>query len=364
MSQGCSDTPAWRAARAWATQEHLRAVCAHGAGLINSTYLVTTDHGRFILQRLNRHVFEQPQKVTANLRVLCDHASQRGGMLQVPRLLRSRSGGDEYCDVDGEYWRALSYIDRTRCLQRIDNLQQAQQVGLALGRFHGLFADLDPAALADTLPGFHIAPRYLQQYDHACHVWRGAPTSLLSECMAFIATRRDRIDVLEAAKDAGLLPLRVMHGDPKLNNFLFANDRDEVVSLIDLDTVKPGLLHYDIGDCLRSACNCSGEDAPASNVVFDIAIARAILEGYGREGERILGSAEKDYLYPAIWLIPLELGLRFLSDYLEGNRYFRCSDPAQNLRRACIQFALVRSIESQETDLRRSIAAMATHHRR
>jgi len=163
---------------------------------------------------------------------------------------------------------------------------------------------------------------------------------------------------LEQAKQHGLLPLRVIHGDPKLNNFLFAKHSGRVVSLIDLDTVKPGLVHYDIGDCLRSCCHVEGSDT------FDPAICAAILKGYLAEAGKFFSVYDYDYLYDAIRLIPFELGLRFYTDYLEGNRYFKVTEPLQNLHRATGQFRLCASILAQESVIKSLIGQLKLNHLR
>jgi Ser/Thr protein kinase RdoA (MazF antagonist) len=143
----------------------------------------------------------------------------------------------------------------------------------------------------------------------------------------------------------------VIHGDPKLNNILFDASSGLAVAMIDLDTVKPGLIHYDLGDCLRSCCNRAGEGG-AESVEFDVAICREVLAGYFAAAEQFLTEPDIAYLFDAIRLLPFELGLRFLTDHLAGDRYFHVTEPGQNLRRAQVQFRLVASIERQEKAIR------------
>ena len=156
--------------------------------------------------------------------------------------------------------------------------------------------------------------------------------------------------MLEQAKNNGQLSLRVIHGDPKLNNMLFSNHTGEVISLIDLDTVKPGLIQYDIGDCLRSCCQ------RADSFDFDLDICAVILKAYIRETRSFLLTQDYQYLFPAIQLLAFELGLRFFTDYLEGNRYFKVCEPEQNLHKAISQFQLMQSIQRQEKQIRKLIA--------
>jgi Ser/Thr protein kinase RdoA (MazF antagonist) len=210
---------------------------------------------------------------------------------------------------------------------------------------------LDTRLLHDTLPGFHITPGYYRQYQQisppppALH--GSAETRF---CQSFIEKFKANIDILERAKQQGILTERVIHGDPKLNNFLFNPHTNRIISLIDLDTVKPGLVHYDIGDCLRSSCHLPHHNR------FDIDCCQTILTHYLQETEEFFTAADYAYLYPAIQLIPFELGLRFFTDYLQGNQYFKVKEPDENLHRAVAQFELCESIGKQREGIEGIIA--------
>ena len=318
---------------------------ALGNGLINDTYLVQTSSKPFVLQRINHSVFPQPAQIMANLSQLNLHVAQKPKddvKLIIPAILKTQSNDELYQDEQGHYWRALEYIANTVSLETITHIHQVQQAGFALGHFHRLVSDLKPSHLVDTLPGFHIAPDYLKHYQQVLTRVPKASTSESQYCTAFIANHQHIINDLEAAKQQGLLSLRVIHGDPKLNNFLFAKDTQKIISLIDLDTVKPGLVHYDIGECLRSCCHNLATNE------FDLGIATALLTSYLSEAGLFFSEADYDYLYASIRLIPFELGLRFYTDYLEGNCYFKVTEPEQNLHRAVNQFQLCESIMQQE----------------
>jgi Ser/Thr protein kinase RdoA (MazF antagonist) len=332
----------------------------YGHGLINDSFVVTTAAGRrAILQRINRRVFPRPEWIMENLRTLVDHVQRLEPApgardLRLPRILVTRDGEDYVIDRDGGFWRALGFIENTRSFETVTNTAQAEEVGFALGRFHALVRDLDPARMHQTLPGFHNAPGYFTGFLRACARPRIVAASReLLYCLAFVEARWDLTRVLETARRDGRLALRVVHGDTKLNNFLFDAASGRAVSLIDLDTVQPGLIHYDIGDCLRSCANPAGESpAELGAVRFDLAIGRALLKSYVAETRHFLTPEDYRRLYDAIRLIPLELGLRFLTDYLEGDRYFKTERPGQNLYRARVQFALVTDIERQEAEIR------------
>ncbi|MBN1640912.1 MAG: aminoglycoside phosphotransferase family protein [Anaerolineae bacterium] len=359
------------AAAAFCTRGHVHQVEVHGNGNVNDTYLVAVGgaaRGSFILQRVNTHVFRQPELIMLNLRTLTDHVQPtlvHGGgegdrRWVVPVVLPTREGTDYYRDPDGGFWRALSYAEDAVSYETVQGVEHAREAGYALGRFHGLISDLDPGALYDTLPGFHITPSYLAQYDAVVartDLDIGSPE--VQRCARFVAARREWASVLEDARARGELTLRPIHGDPKVNNIMIDPRTGRAVSVVDLDTVKPGLVHYDIGDCLRSFCNRLGEETTEiERVHFDLDLCRAILEGYLDQARSFLRERDYAYLYDAIRLIAFELGLRFFSDHLAGDLYFKVRERGHNLRRALVQFKVTESIEAQEAAIRGIVAAL------
>jgi Ser/Thr protein kinase RdoA (MazF antagonist) len=333
----------------------------YGSGNVNDTFLVMVAGAaepHFILQRLNLHVFRRPELVMANLRTVSDHVGRRlarapltaGRRFEVPRVLLTREGRNHVIDTGGAFWRALSFIEAAETFDTIKDTGQAQEVGSALGRFHSLLSDLAPERLSDTLPGFHSTPGYLAHYDEVL-ARRGAGQSPeVKYGLEFIRARRAFAPVLEKARARGELKMRPIHGDPKVNNVMLDTATGEAAGLVDLDTVKPGLVHYDIGDCLRSGANPLGEETGDWETVhFEPDLGRAILAGYLSRAQDFLDETDYAYLYDAIHLIAFELGLRFFTDYLAGNVYFKVRHPEQNLARALVQFKLTESIESQET---------------
>lgn len=329
-----------------------------GSGNINSTFLVTlkgcTDK-HFMLQRINTRVFRKPELIMRNMRIATEHIRRHleraplagGRRWEVPRVLSARDGRDHWIDDAGAFWRGLSFIEG-RSFDTIRDSNHAEEAGYALGFFHKLLSDLSSESLVDTLEGFHIAPAYLRHYDEVL-AKHGAPRSAEANyCKRFISRRAAWAHVLEDAKAKSELSLRPIHGDPKVNNILIDTSTGRAIGIVDLDTVKPGLVHYDIGDCLRSACNRLGEDADLEKVYFDPNICQAFLRGYIPVAREFLSASDFDYIYDAIRLIGFELGLRFFTDYLEGNVYFKIRSPEHNLFRALVQFKLTASIEAQE----------------
>ncbi len=339
--------------------EKVRDVQPWGNGNVNDTFLVTLDtpQASFILQRINTNVFRQPELVMQNLRLCTEHISQRrqeSALLksdrrwEMPKVQLTHDGQEGYVDAEGNFWRGLSFIEG-ESFDTIKNTNLAQEVGYALGMFHNLLSDLPTEKLADTLPGFHITPLYLQQYDQVLEKVEIEISTEVAYGLKFISDRRIWVEVLENAKQQGKLPLRAIHGDPKVNNVMVDRSTGQAISIIDLDTVKPGLVHYDIGDCLRSGCNPTGEETQNwQNVHFEVDLCQAILRGYFLLAKGFLKENDYEYIYNAIHLITFELGLRFFSDYLAGNVYFKVKYPEHNLARALVQFKLTESIESQE----------------
>lgn len=332
---------------------------AFGNGNINDTFLVTLENSaekHFILQRINPHVFRQPELVMQNMRVFTDHTTRRlqagtDRRWEIPSVILTHGDREFWMTPEGEFWRAISFIEAAKSVDIITDLDRAREAGCALGMFHNLISDLSPENLAVTIEGFHITPRYLQQFDAALAKYDKSMSPEIDFCLQFIHTRRTWVRVLEEAKVSGELPLRVMHGDPKINNVLFDDNTGQAVSVIDLDTLMPGLIHYDIGDCLRSSCNSLGEETQQWQAVrFETELAQAILQGYVLQAKDFLTENDYEYIYDSIRLLAFELGLRFFTDYLMGNVHFaKVKYEEHNLFRALVQFQLTHSIEAQQS---------------
>lgn len=339
----------------------------YGNGNVNDTFLVSLDckeEKHFILQRINIRVFRQPRLVMSNMRTVTEHISNRlqqtplhtGRRFEVPRVLLTQDARDHWIDSAGSFWRAISFIDAAQSFDAINNTEHAKEVGYALGVFHTLISDLPAKQLADTLEGFHVTPLYLRHYDEVLENNRPIRSPGVDYAKGFVSARGEWASVLEDARKADRLHLRPIHGDPKVNNVMIDNITGQAVSIVDLDTVKPGLIHYDIGDLLRSGCNPFGEEVEQWETVrFEPDLCRAILQGYLSMARGFLGENDYEYLYDAIRLIAFELGLRFFTDYLEGNVYFKARRQEHNLCRALVQFRLTESIELQETAIRKII---------
>ena len=343
-----------------------------GEGNVNDTYQVTCQETifqdqvpqdqllrRYVMQRINTVVFPRPELVMANINVLANHVASRSLDKDwvMPTAIPIRNSGQTWLEQEGQIWRMLTFVENAQTLQTIGSSQEAQQVGRALGVFHHLVSDIPARALADTLPGFHVTPGYFQSFKKVLAGALESPQFSISPslkvCLNFVHHRAGRVDVLEAALARDELQTRPIHGDPKVNNVMLCSTSGRALAMIDLDTVKPGLVHYDIGDCCRSGCNRQGEETEdLGAVLFDLGLCEALLEGYLSAAKDTLNNNDYDYIYDAIHLITFELGLRFLTDHLAGNTYFKVNRPAHNLHRANVQFKLVESIEQQESSIR------------
>jgi len=270
-----------------------------------------------------------------------------------PKIVQTKTGKDCLIDENGFFWRALTYIPNSYSVDIIANLSQAKEIGHILGLFHHCFGEIDPNTLKDTLPNFHNTPYYLDRYESIVKNTESTTNEDLDECSRFVEKRRKQVNILENAKNQQKIKTRVIHGDPKISNILFDTQTHQAISIIDLDTVKAGLIQYDIGDCLRSSCNPLGEETDAlEDVQFDMNIFEAVLSGYLPAVEEILEKNDYLYIFDSVWLMTFELGLRFLTDFLQGDIYFKTVKKEQNLLRAKVQFKLTKSIEEKEKEMK------------
>ena len=354
-----------------------RLVAIHptGRGNVNDTYMAvfrtTFSEERAIIQRINRRVFSRPEWVMDNMRVVTDHVHQRlekeadesDRIWQLPRVIPCKSSRrDFFVDDEGDYWRAITLIASAVSYETAQGAEHALEAGTVLGQFHRLISDLDPSQLHDTLPGFHVTPKYLAQYDETVKK-KDAEKRLVASMEArrlsnFVEARRSLADVLEKARAKKKIHVRLIHGDPKVTNIMIDEFTGKGTSIVDLDTVKPGLVQYDFGDALRSMCNPGGEEADKmTQVYFDVDICESFVKGYMSRARDFLTEADRVYLYDSVRLIAFELGLRFFQDYLAGNVYFKVRYEEQNLRRARVQFRLCESIEAREKMIRKVLDA-------
>lgn len=336
---------------------------AFGNGNINKTYLVETDlpgkGSRFILQQINNHVFVEPERVVDNMDIVTNHLVQKLIDInktlkmpwQVPCVLKTIHGEKCIIAPDGSCFRALQFINNSETFEVVKDLSHAEEVGYSLGLFHQIMHDMPTEKLLKKVKILHETPLYLQHYldVSSCKI---KDCQKEHYCREIIDQRKNIVTKLDQAKKHGRLTVMHIHGDPKINNIMMDITTGFSSGMVDLDTVQTGPVQYDIGDCLRSACNPLGEETLAFNeVYFNVDFCSAILRGYVSRAGAFLKESDFDSIYDAVRLIAFELGIRFFTDYLEGNRYFRSDYPEHNLNRAMVQFKLVESIESQVDEI-------------
>jgi Ser/Thr protein kinase RdoA (MazF antagonist) len=335
-----------------------------GSGLINDTYLcefaINGNLRKYILQCINAAVFKNPEQVMENVEVVTTHIARKlrakgvaDPFTVTPALIPSRQGRSYILDDSGYYWRMFHFIESGIVYDTVQDAHHAREVGRGLGRFQSLVSDLRPERLHDTLPGFHHTVAYLEGYDLALSTDVEHRSADLGKERTFVGTRRALATALTGPVASHEIPLRVVHNDPKVNNVMVHKETGEALCMLDLDTVKPGIVHFDFGDCVRSAANPVGEDAKdLKDVRIDMALFEAITAGYLQEAASFLTQMELDLLPASVKVITFELGLRFLADYLRGDTYFKIKYPTHNLHRARVQFKLLESIEEAEESMR------------
>lgn len=359
----------FKIAQVFVPNDPVRSVHELAGGNVNDTYMVASENQRFVLQRINTNVFKKPENILANMVAIDNHVAQKRELVlslgkrrwEMPTVLLAQDGQPFFWDSSGNFWRAISFIGGATAHTKVQDSKHAWESGFALGFFQLLISDMNIAELHDTLPGFHVTPSYLEKFREVLkHPARPDSNPDVRYCKKIIENREQFAYVLEEAAVRGELNHRPIHGDPKAANIMIDNATGEGIALIDLDTAKPGLIHYDIGDCIRSCCNPLGEETQDFDAVkFDIKLAREIMRGYLSVAREFLTEADHAHLYNAIRLIPLELGIRFFTDHLAGDVYFKVKHPAHNLHRAIIQFKLLENIEAQESAIRSIIEEAA-----
>jgi Ser/Thr protein kinase RdoA (MazF antagonist) len=337
------------------------AVTPLGCGNINATYLVKTTPEPFVLQQISGAVFPDPVAVMDNFEAICSYLRslepdlRSGFMMSKP--VYTKNGCLFFTDSSGGYWRAQRYVN-TASVSRLDSIVQARSVGKTLARFHSLFQKLHLGKIKDPLPGFHHLHIYLRNYDRVEPEVAIKTDENTLLCRDLIASYREQALTLEVARKNNSLSLQLIHGDPKVDNFIF-NEAGDAVGLLDLDTVGAGVIYHDLGDCLRSACSTSQESA-GNNVQpkFDLQLCRGILEGYFSHETLHFDQIQPDLIYDGLFAICFELGVRFYTDHSQGNVYFRVEKDGDNADRAVNQFRLCQDIAEKENEIRQLVESL------
>ena len=339
-----------------------------GNGHIHDTFLVSCTgaphRDRYVLQRLNRAVFPDPNLVMTNVARVLSHLHSKLGPERAERealtLVPGRDGSLNVRDEAGETWRAYLFVAGASSHDVPRSPRDAQQAAHAFATFQRLLGDLPDPPLAETIPDFHDTPARLAALERAIAADCAYRAAGARNEIDFALVNADLAEALAALHRRGLLATRVVHNDTKLNNVLLDDSTGAAVCVIDLDTVMPGLALHDFGDLVRSAGGAAAEDEPdyRRHVVVPerfAAIARGFADGLGDE----LSALERSSLVLAARVMTFECGLRFLADHLDGDRYFRARRPGHNLDRCRTQFALLRSLTERQDELRDLVESFA-----
>ncbi len=328
-----------------------------GKGHINDTFAVYTQENdecvRYILQRVNSFVFKNPIQVMSNIKGVTDYIkniiSQSGGDVkrETLSLVNAKDGNYFFTDSDGAIWRVYSFIEDAYCFQSIEKPEHFYNSAVAFGTFQKYLGNYPAETLYETIPMFHNTKNRYKNFEAAVSADKlNRAKDVLPEIEFFKARKEDcnkLVDLLESGK----LPLRVTHNDTKLNNVMIDKKTEKGICVIDLDTVMPGLSVYDFGDSIRFGANHSAEDEKdLSKVNFDIELFDIYAKGYLEAAGDTLTDLEKECLSWGAKLMTLECGMRFLTDYLEGDVYFKIHREGQNLDRARTQIKLVSDMEN------------------
>ncbi len=348
-----------------------RSAGPYGSGHINDTYAVAFDQAgvgvRYILQRINHAIFKDPAGVMRNIERVTAHLRASLAARQAPDVTRRAltlvpacSGPNWHVDPEGNHWRCYLFIEKATTYDQIQTPAQARAAARAFGEFQGLLADLPPPRLIDTIPGFHHTRRRFDALRGAIEADSCNRASEVKAEIAFALGREAMVDVLLNGQARGLIPERVTHNDTKLNNVMLDDATGEGVCVIDLDTVMPGLALYDFGDMCRTATRPTPEDErDLSKVEMRMDMFEALVEGYLGAAGRFLAPAERDHLAFSAGLITFEIGLRFLTDYLQGDVYFKTRRPGHNLDRCRVQFKMLESFERRSEEMERVVRRTA-----
>lgn len=314
-----------------------------GSGHINDTYLVVPEGSGdpFILQRINHTVFPDVGALMQNIGLATNHLEKRSAAWGYqPVSFITTDGGSLFTgDATTGFWRAMRLIGHSVTHDRIATTRLAREAGMALGAFHAMFNDFDADTLAPTLPHFHHLGRRLTTFREILKTAQPDRLHAAETLIAWSHTHGAGLLTIDHHLETGLLPLRVVHNDPKANNILFSQS-GKALCLIDLDTVMPGTLLHDFGDAIRTSASMTDEDQPdTSRCGIDLNLFEAYLQGYLQSARPILTTHETELLAEAPLVLTFTIGLRFLTDYLAGDVYYKTAYTGHNLVRAKAQFA-------------------------
>ncbi|MBS7297945.1 MAG: aminoglycoside phosphotransferase family protein [Eubacteriales bacterium] len=337
-------------------------ISPYGNGHINDTYIAESNP-RYIMQKINSNVFKNPYEVMENIVNVTEHLKQKiaenGGdtSRETLRVIKTIDGDTLYLAEDGNYFRMYNYIENATSYDAVENPQQFTEAARAFGKFQNMLADFPADKLHETIPNFHDTRKRFENLKKAIAEDKmGRLESVKAEVEFALAHEAEVGTIVDAIAD-GSVPLRVTHNDTKLNNVMLDNVTGEGVCVIDLDTVMPGSLLYDYGDALRFGASTGAEDeTDLSKINFSLELFEAFTKGFLGEVGSKLTPRERELLPFGAKIMTFECGIRFLTDYLEGDTYFKIHREHHNLDRCRTQFKLVADMEAKAEEMQKIVA--------
>ncbi len=328
-----------------------------GHGHINSTFKVTTDTGaEYILQKINKYVFRNPIRLMANVSAVTDYIRSRAEDSRMAMHFIPTSKNLYYFrDAEGDFWRMYDFMSGF-CLDAPESDEDFYQSGVAFGSFQEMLSDFPAETLYETIPEFHNTIDRYHQFHATLEVDPCGRAAEVQKEIDFVLAREEMAGTLQKMRVSGELPLRVTHNDTKLNNVLLDRETRKSLCVLDLDTVMPGLSAHDFGDSIRFGAATAAEDErDASKMSLDLHLFEVYTKGF-LEAATALTDKEVEMLPMGALIMTLEVGLRFLKDYLDGDLYFKIAYPEHNLVRARTQLKLVEDMEAKMQDMNRIVA--------
>lgn len=336
---------------------------SYGSGHINDTYRIVFNQAGsavpYIFQRINHHIFKDPPRLMDNIQRVTEHIRRRlidAGVKDPSRrvlaVIPTKNGQSCYQDADGNYWRAFFFIAGAQTYDTIHSNEQAYRAAYAFGKFQEMLIDLPGPPLHETIPDFHNAPVRFKQFQASLKADRCSRAKLARPEIDFLLEQAPLFDLLPDLVAKGEIPVRITHNDTKINNVMVDEKTGEPVCIVDLDTVMPGLSLYDFGDLARTTlCEAAEDEIDLHKIEIDITRFKAIKQGYLAAAAGFLNQTEIEHLVTGAKMITLLIGMRFLADFLDGDRYFKTRREQHNLERCRVQFKLVRSIMMNQDKL-------------
>lgn len=333
----------------FAIQGKVQSIAPYGEGHINVTMLVVTDKAKYILQKINTVVFKNPEQVMNNILLVTEHIEKCGALSLT--VIKTKDGAPMLKTEDGCY-RVYDFIDDSVTYQKAEDREVFKNSGFAFGEFQNHLADFDASKLFETIARFHDTPNRFQNFLKAVEENKSGRFKDCEKEVAFVMERKDTLDKIVKGLADGSVPLRVTHNDTKLNNILMDGKTKKGKAVIDLDTVMPGSMLYDFGDSIRFGASTAAEDEKdLSKVNFDIDLFRAYAEGFVGAVKEKITEREAELLPYSAYLMTIECGMRFLTDFIDGDTYFATKYPEHNLVRCRTQFKLAEQMQAREKEM-------------